>query len=141
MPPADNRAHLAAAAARRSADTRQRATDALCRLDAAGTPVSFAAVAAAAGVSRSWLYRDSGIRSEIARLRATAPASTGPAVPAARRASELSLRQRLDALLDDNRALREENRSLHEHIAVLFGEQRAENASPRTAARLIGPCS
>jgi hypothetical protein len=44
---------LALAVRARSLNTRNRATDALRRLDAAGEQVSFASVASAASVSRS----------------------------------------------------------------------------------------
>ena len=57
MPPADNRAALAAATQHRAETTRERARDALRRFDHDGTPISFTAVATAAGVSRSLLYQ------------------------------------------------------------------------------------
>ncbi|MGH9036588.1 MAG: DUF6262 family protein, partial [Acidimicrobiia bacterium] len=57
-------AHLATAAQRRSDETRRRARAALQRLDQAGRTITFATVAAAAQVSRSWLYRDDDIRRE-----------------------------------------------------------------------------
>jgi hypothetical protein len=47
---------LSEAAARRHELTRAKAIQALRELDRAGTPVTFADVAHAAGVSRSWLY-------------------------------------------------------------------------------------
>jgi hypothetical protein len=56
--PADNRAALAAATPHRSQNTRERAHAALRRLDTDGTPITVMAVATAAGVSRSLLYRD-----------------------------------------------------------------------------------
>jgi hypothetical protein len=140
MPPADNRTPLAAAAARRSAEARERATNVLRRLDAAVTPVTFAAVASTAGVSRSLLYRDPDIRAEIQRLR-TATQHTASPVPAAERATDASLRRRLETLLGDNRALRDENRQLRDQIAVLLGNQRAERATGRASVSPIGPCS
>lgn len=124
MPPADNRAHLLEAAARRSTDTRQRATQALRRLDKAGAPITFSAVADEADVSRSWLYRDADIRTEIEQLRHTRPRSRST-LPGSQRAIDPSLHQRLQTLLDDNRSLRDEVRQLREQIALLLGEQRA----------------
>lgn len=139
MPPADNRAHLLASAARRSAAVRQRATDALRRLDTTGTPITFTAVAHEAGVSRTWLYRDADLRAEIERLRATA---SRPPLASNQRSTDASLRQRLDTLLDDNRALRQENHHLRDQIAVLLGQQRAATTAPRPAqGRTLGPCS
>ena len=46
---------LSEAAARRHELTRSRAVQALRELDRAGVPVTFAGVAQAAGISRSWL--------------------------------------------------------------------------------------
>jgi len=59
-------------------------------------PVTFSAVAAAAGVSRAWLYRNPGIRDLITRLRSEPRRTTS--TPAAQRATAESLRARLDAL-------------------------------------------
>lgn len=141
MPPVDNRSHLAAAAARRSADVHERATKTLRRLDAAGVPITFAAVADAAEVSRSWLYRNHDIRAEIDRLRAKTPPANRTTAPAAERSTDASLHQRLDNLLDDNRALRGEIHQLREQIAVLLGRQRATTVIGTARAPVIGPCS
>ncbi len=56
MTRADNTHHLAAATAKRSADARRRAENALLDLRISGRPVTVAALATAAEVSRSWLY-------------------------------------------------------------------------------------
>ncbi len=47
---------LTAAAARQHELTRAKAIQALRELDRSGQPVTCASVAAAAGISRSWLY-------------------------------------------------------------------------------------
>jgi len=60
---------LSEAAARRHELTRARAVQALRELDRAGAPVTFAGVAQAAGISRSWLYTQPDISSHIRRLR------------------------------------------------------------------------
>jgi len=60
---------LLEAAARRHELTRSRANQALRELDRAGAPVTFAAVASAARVSRSWLYAQPDIADQIRRLR------------------------------------------------------------------------
>lgn len=49
-------------------------------------------------------------------------------VPVRERASEASLRQRLTAVLDDNRTLREENRALRYELEVAYGAQRQATA-------------
>jgi hypothetical protein len=141
MPPADNRHHLAAAAARRAADTRKRARAALQRLDRAGAQITFTAVAAAANVSRSWLYRDPDLRTEIRRLRTAHRPKADTSLPAAQRATSPSLQRRIEALLDTNRALRAENAALREQVALTLGEQRSATTPPPRNGRIIGPCS
>jgi hypothetical protein len=151
---ADNTHHLAAAARRRTLETRERAVAALRHLSAAGQPVSFDAVARTARVSRSWLYGQQDLRAEIQRLRAISgctPAS--PPIPTRQRASQASLRRRLEAANAEIRRLREENRQLRERLAWTLGELRASGihrqaSHAQTAkrnrpqrSRTIGPCS
>lgn len=126
---ADNSSHLASAARRRSEETRRRAEQAVRDLDRAGDPISFAAVAAAASVSRSWLYRDATLRTEIHQLRMTGSGTTTPR-PAAERSSTASQQRRIDALLDANRDLRAENQQLRGDVAVLLGERRDHVCGP-----------
>jgi hypothetical protein len=121
---ADNSQFLLDATAHRHAETTRRAAAALRRLDAAGQPVSFAAVAQAAGVSRSWLYRDQTIRAEVERLRQAQPAAA-PVPPIGQRGTADSWRQRHEALLETNRRLTEDNQRLVEQVATLLGERRA----------------
>lgn len=135
--PADNRAALTAATRHRAATTREQARAALRRLDRDGIPVTFAAVATAADVSRSLLYRDPALRAEIDRLRTHD--ILGPTrSPAADRASEASLQQRLATALDDNRLLRDENHQLRQQIAIVLV---VNNTPARPRNRTIGPCS
>jgi hypothetical protein len=92
---------LSEAAARRHELTRSRAIQALRDLDRAGAPVTFAGVAQAAGISRSWLYTQPDISSQIRRLREKAEsAGSAGAIPAGQRATGASLRARLTAALD-----------------------------------------
>ncbi|HEX2700193.1 MAG TPA: DUF6262 family protein [Acidimicrobiales bacterium] len=125
----DNSAHLASAARRRSDETRRRAEQALWGMDRAGGPISFTAVAAAASVSRSWLYRDSDLRTEIHRLRAAGPAAMASR-PAAERSSTASQHRRIATLLDANRTLRTENQQLRGEVAALLGERRDHVCGP-----------
>jgi Family of unknown function (DUF6262) len=131
MTRADNTRHLARAAAGRHQATLARASDAIKRLDRSGQPLTFSAVAAAAGVSRTWLYRNPGIRDLITRLRTEPPrpAST----PAAQRATTESLRARLDAARQEITRLRAENSTLRDQAARHLGQQRAQEhgTSPR----------
>jgi hypothetical protein len=112
---------LAAATARRHELTRAKAIQALRELDRAGAPVTFASVAATAGISRSWLYTQPDLRGQIQELRAAAP--LGPAPPARQRASDPSLRARLTVALDRNRQLAEENTRLRRQLARALGDQ------------------
>ena len=108
---------LAAATARRHELTRAKAIQALRELDRAGAPVTFASVAATAGISRSWLYTQPDLRGQIQELRAAA------APPARQRASDPSLRARLTVALDRNRQLAEENTRLRRQLARALGDQ------------------
>jgi hypothetical protein len=137
---ADNRQALNIATRHRTEVTRERARAALRHLDANGSVVTFTAVAAVADVSRSLLYRDPELRAEIDRLRTRGPHGQNRP-PAAERASEASLHQRLATALEDNRSLRQENQLLREQVAVLLGQQRATTTPTRPRTRTIGPCS
>ena len=117
---------LSAAAARRHELTRSRAIQALRELDRAGTPVTFAGVAQAAGISRSWLYTQPDLSGQIRRLREkTGGAGSAGAIPAGQRATDASLRARLTALLHRNRQLADENTRLRRQLARALGDQRS----------------
>ena len=116
---------LAAAAARRHELTRSRAIQALRELDRAGTPVTFAAIAGAGGISRSWLYTQPDIRTQIEQLRKAAQDTPGPVIPASQRASDPSLRSRLATALQRNHALADENARLRRQLARTLGDQRS----------------
>jgi hypothetical protein len=124
MPP-EAPAPLAAAAARRHQLTRARAIQALRELDRAGSPVTFASVAGAAGISRSWLYTQPDIRDQIRELRSTRSPGPGSAIPASQRATSTSLRARLTAALQRNQQLAEENARLRRQLARALGNQRS----------------
>jgi hypothetical protein len=147
--PADNTRHLRAAASRRTTDTRKRAVKALRRLDTTGAPVNFDTVAREAGVSRSWLYAQTDLRTEIQRLRERQrTASSTPAVPDRQRATDTSLLRRLEAATERIRRLERDNRELREALAQALGEHRAANilgqpdrrdTPEKQTAQLIGP--
>jgi hypothetical protein len=130
MTRADNTRYLAQAAAGRHQATLKKAVDAVEHLDRSGQPVTFSAIAAAAGVSRTWLYRNPGIRDLIARLRSEP--SPAASTRAAQRATAESLRTRLDAARQEITRLRAENATLREQAARHLGQQRSrDNGSPR----------
>jgi hypothetical protein len=114
---------LTKAAAARHRRAVERADRALRELDTEGAQISFQAVAARAGVSRQWLYTQPALRAEIERLRDRPPAAVG-GIPARQRATEASLRQRLEALRAENQRLREENMSLKTELAIAYGQRR-----------------
>jgi hypothetical protein len=115
---------LSEAAARRHELTRSKAIQALRELDRSGQPVTFAGVAQAAGISRSWLYTQPDISGQIRRLREST-AGAGGTIPAGQRATDLSLRARLAAALDRNRRLADENARLRRQLARALGDQRS----------------
>ncbi len=130
----DNAAPIVAAARHRHELTRARAVQALRELDRTGAPVTFAAVAAKAGVSRSWLYAQPDIRDQIVRLREATSRSPAAPVPAAQRTTDASLLRRLEAAHAERRRLQEENTRLRQEIARArrqvaraLGEQRQTN--------------
>jgi hypothetical protein len=117
---AESLGHAAAARHQRAV---QRAEQALRDLDREGAAIGFQAVARRAGVSRQWLYTQPALRAEIERLRDRRP-PTADGVPARQRATEASLRQRLETLRAENQRLREENANLKTELAVAYGQQR-----------------
>lgn len=114
---------LTQAAAERHRRAVERAERALRELDAEGAPVTFQAVARRAGVSRQWLYTQPVLRDEIERLRDRAPDVIG--IPGRQRATEASLRQRLESLRFENQRLRQENAQLKAELAIAYGHQRS----------------
>src|SRR6266566_8180753 len=89
-----------------------------------GVPVTFGVVAATAGVSRSWLYRQAGLRQQIDQLRQAEPASASHAAEGATQSSGASLRARLNQALERNRQLADDNARLRSQLAQALGEQR-----------------
>jgi hypothetical protein len=129
---ADNSHHLKAAARRRALATRERAVRALRRFDAAGEPVTIDTVARTAQVSRSWLYSQPDLRAEIQRRATVSNRAGSVSVPARQRASDASLRQRLQTATERIRQLTAENRQLRQQLAVALGERRATRAPSST---------
>jgi len=126
---------LSEAAARRRELTWSKAIQALRELDRAGTPVTFAGVAQA-GISRSWLYTQPDISSQIRRLREkTDGTGSDGTIPAGQRATDASLRARLTAALDRNRQLADENARLRRQLACALGDQRSRTRSGNDPAR------
>jgi len=122
---ADNSRYIVQAARNRHEYTRAKAIQALREIETAGTPVTFDAVARTAKVSRSWLYSQQDLRTEIERLRAAVRRAGSAPLPARQRASDASLQQRLEAANERNRRLTEENHQVRQQLARALGDLRA----------------
>jgi Family of unknown function (DUF6262) len=96
---------LTAAARRRHQQATERARTALRQFEASGQPVTYAAVATAAQVSRAWLYTQPDIRAAADQLRRINGRSSNVPVPTMQRTSESSLVRRLEAAHDRSRQL------------------------------------
>jgi hypothetical protein len=120
---ADNSPSLAQANARRHKTALSAAHHAIEQLRREGRHVNYAAVARAAGVSRTWLYSQDHIRDLISDLRKHEPPA---AALTAQRATTSSLRQRLDTACAEITRLRTENRSLRDQIARQLGLHRMQ---------------
>jgi hypothetical protein len=120
----DNSIHLVTAAQKRHETTRIKAIAALHDLDQAGAPINFAAVAEHAGVSRSWIYTQTDLKDEIRRIRAFREPRPNAATTRQEPASEASLRNRLSLAHQRIRELDDENHSLRDQIAHLYGQLR-----------------
>jgi predicted RNase H-like nuclease (RuvC/YqgF family) len=120
----DNSHRLAQAAQAKHAAAVHRAQEALRQLDRTGQPVTFAAVAQAASVSRSWLYRQPALRAHIERLRTAQQPRSRRQVPAAQRATTESLQRRIETLQEQTSRLRQENRALRDQLARRLGADR-----------------
>ena len=109
---------LIAARRRDSTRRRQRVLNALDQLAAAGQEISVSAVARAAGVDRSFLYRHHDLRAQI-HARATAPENS----PASTAASKQSLLADLANLREQNQRLRRQNTDLTARLSEVLGEE------------------
>jgi hypothetical protein len=123
---ADNSRHLTAAAARRHSECTARVHAVLDELERGEGRISVAAVASAAGVSRTFLY-DPDQHELLARLRimATSRTSSGRApIPTAQRISTTSHEQIVRALRERNHRLNQDNKQLRDELAVALGQLR-----------------
>jgi Family of unknown function (DUF6262) len=135
----NNSIHLITAAKQRHELTRAKAIAALHELDRSGAKITFESVADQAGVSRSWLYTQTDLKDEIRRLRAhNQPPATQ--TPPRQRASDDSLRQRLDLALHRNRELADENQRIRRQLAHALGQLRDTPPRTRHDHITIGPC-
>ena len=119
-------AALRAARERDSHDKRQRALEAVEALEAAGVPVTFLAVAKAAGVS-TWLVYADGVREcvEAARRRQAdrGVAPTSSSVPTRHPATPASLRTDLAVARDEIKVLRADRERLRRRLRLHLGAE------------------
>lgn len=127
---ADNTIHLTNAARERHEHTRAKAIAAMHDLDRTGAVLTFESVARHAGVSRSWIYTQPDIKDEIRRLSDQGRRQPGSPTPSPQRASDDSLRQRLELANQRNREIADENQRLRRQLAHALGQLR-DNGQPR----------
>ncbi len=120
---ADNRRHLATAAAERKADSRKRVTAVLKDLDTRGESAKVTEIARRARVSRAYIYSQPDLIAALRELN-TANADRPPGTPTNQRATHASLLTRVEALMTRNRQLREENQTLRKQLEIAYGELR-----------------
>ena len=116
---------MLAARAKASRDKRQRALAAVQALEAAGKPVTPAAVATAAGVS-TWLVYADGVREHVQAARSRqADDEPGPAAPPGRGepVTQASLRTDLAVARDQIRRLRADNGKLRARLRLQLGAE------------------
>ena len=104
---------------RDSTRRRQRVLDALDQLAAAGREISVSAVARAAAVDRSFLYRHHDLRAQIHAQAAAGPATS----PASTAATRQSLLADLANLQEQNQRLRRQNLSLTTRLSEVLGAE------------------
>jgi outer membrane murein-binding lipoprotein Lpp len=98
-------------------------TRAMRELDKSGQPINISRVAAAAGVSRQWLY-DSPFRAEIERLRERHVGTSSRRPPAKQTSSEASLRAQNEALRQRLKEMRKESAALRDALERALGRLR-----------------
>ncbi|ODR15763.1 DUF6262 family protein [Mycobacterium gordonae] len=142
--PANNSIHLIRSAQQRHEHTRARAIAALHELHRTGAVLTFESVARHAGVSRSWIYTQTDLKDEIRRLRTQQRPEPSTPLPARQRASDDSLRKRLEIANRRNHELADENRRLRRQLACALGQLRDNTGRHREPTHhtsvTIEPC-
>ncbi len=129
---------LAAYQRQRSAQRSDAVTAAIRKLDRAAQPVTVAAVAALAGVDRSYIYDHPDLLEEIRRQRNATPVKLAPR-PAAERSTIASVQARLASAHEEIARLKVENRTLHDRLAIALGDAwQAEIELPGSAGEARG---
>lgn len=135
----DRASRLGEHAPARHEQALQRAQDALAALARNGEPVTIARLASEAGVSRAWIYTQPGLRDQVKRMQHGQPPSTLPARQASSRASDESLRRRLELAHQKSTQLRAENQQLRRDLFYQMriraaGSSHSSSAGPTSNA-------
>jgi len=93
-------------------------------MDDQGLPITYQALAREAGVSRSWLYSQPALRTEVDRLRQRKHPAEGRPVPDRQRPSDASLRTRLDLAEHRIKNLESDNQRLRLALAQALADRR-----------------
>jgi len=122
--PAEHPHHLADHARQRHRSTLERAEKALTEMADAGEPITPARLAEHAGVSRSWIYSQPDLRDRLQRLQRHQIDSAANR-QSVTRASDDSLRRRLELAHQRISELRAENQQLRDALGHAHGQLRA----------------
>jgi hypothetical protein len=118
-----NAVNLRKATAARTANATARAENALVAMIKAGEPVTFRGLAARAGVSLDFLYRNAGIRQRVEHHRSARPKRDEPATNQAGQDHPSSVVRTLTAQLAElKRRHREETAALRQALEQAHGE-------------------
>lgn len=121
---------LRASAQRKAAVTEQRAEAALAQLIQEQRPITFKAIAQAAGISTAWLYEHEAIKARIMRLRAQQVPKAKGQIPPREQASSASKDTMIAALQKRVREQAVEIEQLKRQVEVAYGllaSQRGES--------------
>ncbi len=116
---------LAKAAKQRRQETLKRTQGAIKKLTREGATINFNTVAAAAGVSKAWLYRETAISERIRCLResktkrSTPLRTTQPATNTSKEALISALKTRIGNLEAENRELKKQLEAAYGQLHTL----------------------
>lgn len=110
----------------RAQATQCRADEALALLVRDQRPITFRAVAAAAGVSSAWLYQHDAVKARIMHLRAQQAPRATVWVPPQERASDESKDNLIRTLTERLKRVEAENRELRQQMEVAYGLVQAQ---------------
>lgn len=112
---------LRASAQRKALATEQRAEAALALLIQEQRPITFKAVAQAAGISTAWLYEHEAIKARIIHLRAQQTPKAKSQIPVREQASSASKETMIAALQKRVREQAAEIEQLKRQVEVAYG--------------------